>query len=153
MAPLNREEKCIRLGGHWLMRSRWKSNLLFEGPIFPPASSWSSISVTRLGDFLKFLVTKFTTKVAQIISNFLVYFLKTSLLCKNCCGYFLGNLSKHLGYFLLQHLVTLSTFNVSTRRLFALSPWIPSMLFLFLPLSTNIQKSENKQKEAGYEPY
>ena len=34
-------------------------------------------------------------------------FSKTSLLSKNCCCYFLGNFWKHLGNFLLQHLVTL----------------------------------------------
>ena len=32
------------------------------------------ISVTKLGDFWKFLVTKFLSKVAQIICNFLGYF-------------------------------------------------------------------------------
>ena len=32
--------------------------------------------MTRLGDFLKFLVAKFPTEVAQIISNFLGYFEK-----------------------------------------------------------------------------
>ena len=35
--------------------------------------------------------------------------LKTSLLCKNCIGYFLGNFWKKLGYFFLQHLATLPT--------------------------------------------
>ena len=56
-----------------------------------------AISVTRLDDFWKFLVTHFQTKVAQ-------HFEKPLLLsCKNCCGYFW----KPLGYFLSQHLVTL----------------------------------------------
>ena len=31
-------------------------------------------SVTRLGDFLKFLATKFQAKVEQMIGNFLGYF-------------------------------------------------------------------------------
>ena len=64
-------------------------------------------SVTRLGDFRKFLVTKFLTKVAQIICNFLGYFEKPHYhVGKNCCGYFFGNFEKHKGYILLQHLVT-----------------------------------------------
>ena len=33
-------------------------------------------SVTRLGDFLKFLSTKYLAKVAQMIGNFLGYFEK-----------------------------------------------------------------------------
>ena len=36
-------------------------------------------------------------------------FWKTSLLCKNCFSYFLGNVWKNLGYFLLQFLATLTT--------------------------------------------
>ena len=67
---------------------------------------WMHSSVTRLGDFWKFLETKIVPKVSQIISNCLGY-LKTSLSCKNCCVYILGNFRKHLGYFVLQHLVTL----------------------------------------------
>ena len=39
-------------------------------------------------------------------------FLKTSLLCKNCIGYFFGNFWKKMGYFFLQHLVTLATTKV-----------------------------------------
>ena len=38
--------------------------------------AWFGYSVTRLDDFLKFLVTKFPKKVTQIISNFLGYFEK-----------------------------------------------------------------------------
>ena len=34
-------------------------------------------SVTRLGDFLKFLVTNFLTKVAQIFGDYLGYFEKS----------------------------------------------------------------------------
>ena len=55
------------------------------------------ISVTRLGDIWKFLATKFLTKVAQMIGNFLAN-LKTLVLCKYCLCYFLGNFWKHLGY-------------------------------------------------------
>ena len=54
-------------------------------------------SVTRFGDFWKFLVTNFLTKVAQIYKRSWDYFEKTSLLGKNCFGYFLGNFLKHLG--------------------------------------------------------
>ena len=48
---------------------------------------------TRLGDFWKFLATKFVTKVVQIIGNNLLgLFIKNWLLCKNCCGYLWVNL-------------------------------------------------------------
>ena len=65
------------------------------------------ISVTRLGDFWKFLATKFVKKVAQMIGNFLSSVEKPYSCVQNCCCYFLGNFWKHLGFFLLQHLVTL----------------------------------------------
>ena len=38
------------------------------------ANIYVTSSVTRMGDFWKFLVKKFLPKVAQIISNFLGYF-------------------------------------------------------------------------------
>ena len=72
-------------------QSRRSSYLVFQSP-----------RVTRLGNFWKFLVRIFLTKV----SNFLGYLEKNSLFCKNVCGYFLGNFWKH---FLLQHLVTLDS--------------------------------------------
>ena len=43
------------------------------------SSSCIITSVTRLVNFLQFLVTKFITKVSQIIGNFLGYFEKTSV--------------------------------------------------------------------------
>ena len=54
-------------------------------------------SVTRLGDFWKFLGTKILAKEAQMIGNFLGYIEKTSLLCKNCIVYFLDDFWKKLG--------------------------------------------------------
>ena len=47
--------------------------------------------MTRLGNFWKFLATNLLTKVAQKIVDFWAI--------KNGCGYFLGNLWKHLGNF------------------------------------------------------
>ena len=64
-------------------------------------------SVTRLGDFWKFLATKFVAKVAQTIGNILGNVEKPYSHVKNCCCYFLGNLWKHLWLLFLQHLVTL----------------------------------------------
>ena len=64
---------------------------------------WETCSVTRLGNFWKFLVANCQTKV-------------TSLLCENCCGYLLGNFWQHLGYFLLQHLVILETCSCNVRE-------------------------------------
>ena len=63
-------------------------------------------SVTRLGDFWKFFTTKFLAKEAQIIGNFLGYFEKPHSYVKTALAS-LGQLFEKLGYFLLQHLVTL----------------------------------------------
>ena len=64
-------------------------------------------SVTRLGDFLKFLATKmFFSKVAQKLGDILGYFEK-KILIKHCCGSFLGNVWGKFCYFLILLLVTL----------------------------------------------
>ena len=64
-------------------------------------------SVTRLGDFLKFLATKmFFSKVAQKLGDILGYFEKIFLI-KHCCGSFLGNVWGKFCYFLILLLVTL----------------------------------------------
>ena len=57
------------------------------------------VSVTRLGDFWKFLGTKFLAKVAQILSNIFGQLLITTLFTLNWCIYFLGNFWRKLGYF------------------------------------------------------
>ena len=63
-------------------------------------------SVTRLGSFWKFLVINFQRKVVQFNNNFLGYFEKPHSYEKTVVArYFLGNFWKHLGYFLIQHLV------------------------------------------------
>ena len=59
-----------------------------------------------MGDFRKFLVTKFVTKVAQKIANFLHNFVKPHSGVKSVVATFWAFL-KHLGYFVLQHMVTL----------------------------------------------
>ena len=64
-------------------------------------------SVTRLCDFWKFLGTKILVKVAQIFSKNIGLLWKTAFFTLNWCGWFLGNFWRKLGYFLLQHLVTL----------------------------------------------
>ena len=56
-------------------------------------------SVTTLGDFWKFLRTKFLEKVAQIFSNIFRLLWKMALFRLNWCGYFLGNFWRKLGYF------------------------------------------------------
>ena len=61
----------------------------------------------KIGQFLKFFATKFLAKEAQMMANFLGNFEKPHSYEKNCIGYFLGNFWNKLGYFLLQHLVTL----------------------------------------------
>ena len=64
----------------------------------PPSSLL--ISVTRLGEFSKFLTTNFFTKVAQIFGNNLGNFTVYHIFRKSCFGYFLGNIGK-LGLLLI----------------------------------------------------
>ena len=61
----------------------------------------------QIGRFLKVIGDKISIKSSPNYFSLLGLFWKTSLLCKNCYGYFLGNFRKHLGYFLLWYLVTL----------------------------------------------
>ena len=70
-------------------------------------NSFVGISVTRLGNFWKFLATIFVTKVAQMIWNFLGNVEKPYSYEQNCCCHFLGNFWKQLELILLQHLDTL----------------------------------------------
>ena len=53
-----------------------------------------AISVTRLGNFLKFWVTNLLAKVVQIIGKILGYFEKHLFLSKNCCRYFWATFCK-----------------------------------------------------------
>ena len=64
-------------------------------------------SVTRLGDFWKFLETKLLTKVAQNVGNFLGYFENQNHV--TTAASIFGQFLEKIGYFLLQHLVTLAT--------------------------------------------
>ena len=65
-------------------------------------SYWLSTSVTRLGDFWKFLATKFLAKEAQMIGNFLGYFEKPHSYAKTAlatfgknCAIFYSNIWSH----------------------------------------------------------
>ena len=83
-------------------------------------------SVTRLGDFYKFLATDFSHKSSP---NILVTFWAISnnvIIMKNVCGNFLGTFEKKLVNFLFHHLATLikslvhtksDSFNVGNVRL------------------------------------
>ena len=74
---------------------------------FEEEETRSSSSVTRLGDFLKTLGDNLFYKIALKIANFLGYFVNVHSYVKTIVATFWA-LSKHLGYLLLQHLVTLS---------------------------------------------
>ena len=67
----------------------------------------------------------FNQKWPKLLATFALFW-KTSLLRKNCCGFCLGNFWNHLGYFLLQHLVTLNSCISSKVR--------PKLTFLLFPL-------------------
>ena len=54
-------------------------------------------SVTRLGDFWKFLGTELLAKIVQIFSNIFGLIWNRSLFTLNWCGYFLGNLWEIIG--------------------------------------------------------
>ena len=56
-------------------------------------------SVTRLGNFWKFEVTKFLTKIAQIFGHYLGHFEKLWILRKSCFRYFFGDFWKSLATF------------------------------------------------------
>ena len=56
-------------------------------------------SVTRLGDFLKFLATKFQVKEAQMIGNFFGYFEKPHSYLKTALATFWATFGKKMGYF------------------------------------------------------
>ena len=53
--------------------------------------------MTRLGDYLKFLATKFIGKEAQMIRTVLGYFEKPHSHVKTALATFLGNLWKKIG--------------------------------------------------------
>ena len=73
-------------------------------------------SVTRLGHFLKLLVTNYIWKVAQMFGDFWVFW-KHHFLSKNFIVYFLGNLRKNLATFLIHYLVTLHNNNDSFKKI------------------------------------
>ena len=75
-------------------------------------------SMIRLGDFWMFSVANFLTKVAQILDDFWGFFRKTSILSKNCWGYFLVNFWMYLVNFLFQHLVTLKLRYLNSKPFF-----------------------------------
>ena len=66
-----------------------------------------SRSVTRLGDFWKFVATKFLTKEALNEWQLFWAILENLILCNNSIGYFLGNLGEILGNF-YSYMVTLA---------------------------------------------
>ena len=81
-------------------------------------TSWCDSSGTRLGYILKFLCTNVLTNVVQILLDFWNH----QLLTKNCSISFLNSFWENFGYFLFQHLVTLSNSNLLS--------FLPSYLIL-----------------------
>ena len=67
-------------------------------------------SVTRLGDFWKFLETKFIVKEAQMIGNFMGYFQKPYSYLKTALATFCATLGKPLHWLLFT-----PTFGHTTR--------------------------------------
>ena len=74
---------------------------VFSGPIvkqtWMSVFTWTVISVTRLGQFWKFLATFLLTKVAQKICQFLGYFWKRSLFVNAAVVSIFGQLSVTVG--------------------------------------------------------
>ena len=93
-----------------------------------------AFSVIRLVDFSLFLVTNFVGKGGQIV-HFLGYFEKHQFPIKQLWLLF-GNYLKILGYFLLQHLVTLPCLPKIILAVFRVSrppfPFYLNILFYFL---------------------
>ena len=61
------------------------------------ASDLDTSSVTRLGDFCKFLATKFIVKEAQLIDNFLGYFEKPHSYAKTALATFWATFGEKIG--------------------------------------------------------
>ena len=63
----------------------------------------------QIGRFRKFLARNIVTKVVKILCGFWGYYENATYHVNTAeFTYFLGNFWKHLGYFLLQHLVALA---------------------------------------------
>ena len=82
-------------------------------------------SVTRLGDFWKFLAKNFDMKVPKIFDNLLGYYKKH--LRKNYCGFFLANLWKLWAtlYSIIWSHCTLLTcvLDRCTKMFYSIIPW------------------------------
>ena len=65
--------------------------------------------------FLNILATKFPAKMPQKFAKHFGLFWKMAFLNKNCGGYLFSNFWWKLGYFLLQHLVTLGPPNTAAK--------------------------------------
>ena len=109
----SRVVNCYHRASHFLL----KDNMFSLHTVSHRASEWHSsgqwykwsriVNYDQIGRFLKVLGNKIYSKRSPKDWQLFGRFRKTSLLCKNCIGYFLGNFWKKLGYFLLQHLVTM----------------------------------------------
>ena len=75
---------------------------------------YKEISVTRLGDFYKFLTTNCPTKVAQIFWWLFGPFCNNVTIMWKVSGYFLGNFRGKLVNFIFHHLVTLKELQASS---------------------------------------
>ena len=100
-------------------RKRYQQNFVNSKTYFLHFSNVSS--VTRLGDFWKFLHTNLLTNVAIKDCWLLGYFEKVELM-KNCYGYILGNLWKQLGNFLYPNIW--SQWSFPTSNLWTFNPRI-----------------------------
>ena len=115
------------------------TNKLFEKELFLFPSLSLSLevlsSVTRLGEFSKFLVTNLLLKVAEIFDDCLGQFKTYSFLIKNCYGHLLGNFQKKWTFFIVTSGRTVPFSHYHLILVFLLSILI-FPLFNFLSLSS-----------------
>ena len=94
---------------------------LLDGRLLFPGFADTN-SMTRLGDFCKFLRTNCSQKQPKYLATFQAIVKNATFYVKLIC-IFSGNFWRILGYFLLQHLVPLDAKN--TRPPFGI--WLPEM--------------------------
>ena len=100
---------CLLSITEWVCSSLFSFLTLFflTRNILVRVPTYLGTSVTRLGNFLTFLVTLFLIKVGQIFADFRAIFKMSLLPAIKLKWIFLGQLLQKLGYFLCAHLVTL----------------------------------------------
>ena len=99
-------------------------------------------SVTRLGDFWKFLATNLLSIVFQIFRDFLGCIEKHHFSVKLAVATFRGNFWKHSVYFLFQHLVSLVMTTFLSRHYYIAPVRTNNTDFPLKSIASNLDKGD-----------